>query len=90
MVLAKMGCYLLAFVFVREKYVLFKNVSKVCRKHNSTKFLDHVGKQVCVVLMLHISFMNIYMYIKAMAPEQILIQHKKVLQQAMKELSEFE
>jgi len=24
----KMGCYLLAFVFVRKKYVLFKNVSK--------------------------------------------------------------
>ena len=34
--------------------------------------------------------MDIYMYIKAMMPEQILVQHKKVLQQAMKELSEFE
>jgi len=31
-----------------------------------------------------------YMYIQAMATEQMLIQHKKILQQAMKELNEFE
>ena len=34
--------------------------------------------------------MDIYVYITAMASEQVLVQHKKVLQQTMKELNEFE